>query len=368
MCRDGSFFNYVFLENEAAVGHWAGLRAHASAIQISPLYYANVRINHAVIPTTLLSLIDNPSKIQCLQIIRTKYFKYEAGQLVWTGLRRYAVDELFYSIPRFDEPRPLLFASFLGCNGFDFYSKITQVLAKETGMPIKMIDIAEMTKDISPRPHDLASIYQHKIDFAFTCGISYISSSRNLIPLVAPVRLEARYDGKPTYFADIVVSSTSPYTSLSDLKGTTTFAINERGSLSGYLIPNYHLRDHGGVDLYFERIVESRAHVKSLEMVEDGRVDAAAIDSVVLGMDRQIRPESENRIRVIASLGPYTMPPFVASAWVPSAVRKMIRRAMVNLHVAESDLLAENGFAKFVQVEDSNYDDIRRMMGQGARA
>lgn len=138
------------------VAKWRGLKTHESAVFYSPkypliyilnsllyfqeknfsylfstifpltfsTYYTHVRINHCILPCSIGSLVENQSNINKLDIVRTKYYSYQNGKLVWSGLRIYKPDTLYKSIAFKQHPRPLSFASFLGCNAFTFYSQL----------------------------------------------------------------------------------------------------------------------------------------------------------------------------------------------------------------------------------------------------
>lgn len=355
---DGQYFNYVFLESFEMVGKWREFPTHDNAVFYSPRYYSHVRINHAILPSTIGSLIENQKNINKLDIIRTKYYAYQNGQLVWSGLRVHKPDELHKSLPLGNRPRPYTFASFLGDNAFKFYSEIVSYIGKITGLPVVMIDVAALTKNITPRPSDLESIAKYNIDFAFTCGISYVNYFPNLVPLAAPVRLEERYQNKPIYFADIIVKSDSSIQTQEDLH-SKVFVINEQVSLSGHLMPQHHFLPKGGLNKVFREVLESKSHANSINFVADGKADAAAIDSVVLDMEFKQKPERKHQIRIIESTAPCTMPPFVACASVPKSTQARVANAITQLHAQHAALLRENGFSQFAAVSDKDYDTVR---------
>lgn len=357
---DGQYFNYVFLENFDMVAKWRGLRAHESAVFYSPKYYNNVRINHCILPCSIGSLVENQSNINKLDIVRTKYYAYKNDKFVWSALRVYKKDTLYKSIAFKQHPRPLTFASFLGCNAFSFYSELVSEIGKAIGLPVQMIDIAKITANVNPRPSDLSSIEKYNVDFAFTCGISYVTYFPNLIPLVAPVKVEERYQDKPIYFSDIIVKANSPYHTIEDLE-SSKFVINEKISLSGSLMPQYHFLNKGGLQKYFGQVLESSSHANSIEYVLDGKADAAGIDSVVLDMEFNQRPERKEKLRIIESTAPCTMPPFVAATWVPRKTQQLMTRALSRIHNSEKvqSLLKENGFSRFATVTDKDYESVR---------
>jgi phosphonate transport system substrate-binding protein len=251
------------------------------------------------------------------------------------------------------------FASFLGDNAFDFYNQIVTYLGDALGIPARMVT------DSSAGLHTLMGNGQ--IDAAFSCGLPYVWQASEPSPTVhlvaAPVLPGARYHDQPVYFADLVVRADSVYESLDDLRGSR-FAYNETVSFSGYVLPLYHLVSLGMANRFFARVTATGSHAASMDWVEGGRADCAAIDSVVLEMEFARRPERARRLRVIESLGPAGMPPVVASARLPEPVRHQLGQALTHMHDSGPGrrILERGGVRRFAPVSDGHYDDIRHIV------
>jgi phosphonate transport system substrate-binding protein len=200
-----------------------------------------------------------------------------------------------------------------------------------------------------------------EIHVCWICGLPYVrkadAPNSNICLLVAPVMRSARYKGQPIYFSDVVVRRESKFHTFSDLEGAT-WAYNERRSHSGFQIVSYQLSRTGRDWGFFGRVQESGAHRVSLQLVLSGKVDASAIDSTVLEMEYLRNPEIRTQIRVIDTLGPSPIPPWVILRTVPETVRHSLQRLLQNMHLDArgQELLAEGPIAKFVFVEDSHYD------------
>jgi phosphonate transport system substrate-binding protein len=180
--------------------------------------------------------------------------------------------------------------------------------------------------------------------------------------VAAPVMQHPRYQGRPVYYSDVIVRRDSGYHSFADLRGAT-WAYNEPHSQSGYVITRYHLARLGESKGYFGRVVEAGSHLRALEMVLDHRIAASAVDSTVLELELQARPELKMELRVIASLGPSPIPPWVVSTKVPPELREAIRHVFWQMHeTAEGRAILERGLIKkMARVEDRDYDPIREM-------
>ena len=105
------------------------------------------------------------------------------------------------------------------------------------------------------------------------------------------------YDGKPEYFAIMITHPKSGIKSIADLKGKT-FAFGDKGSTSGYLIPNYHFQKNGiDVNKFLGKVIYTKHQAIELQvtrseldagadynrnrdaMIADGQIKAA--DSVI---------------------------------------------------------------------------------------
>jgi phosphonate transport system substrate-binding protein len=177
--------------------------------------------------------------------------------------------------------------------------------------------------------------------------------------LVAPVLLPQRYAGKPLYFSDVVVRRDSPFTSFKDPRGSV-WGYNERTAHSGWNLVCYNLYLRELKLNYFGRIRKTGSHLESLRMLEEGQIDAAAIDSHVLDVARTLRSDLNAQFRVIEVLGPSSIPPVVVSKALPFSLKRAIRDALLEMHnnPQAAKVLQRGLIARFVMVSDDHYDSI----------
>ncbi len=204
------------------------------------------------------------------------------------------------------------------------------------------------------------------IDILWLCGLPYVqkakTSAKDIELLTVPIPGGDRYLGKPVYFSDIIVRRHSPYQTLLDLRGAA-WAYNEPRSHSGYNVVRAYLSEFGQNEAFFGEALESGAHTTSLEMVLRGTVDGAAIDSTVLEWILAERHHIAGRIRVIETIGPSPIPPWVISTRVPETLRIDVRSLLLAMHQDSvgRDVLASARLERFAEALDSDYDPIRRM-------
>lgn len=250
----------------------------------------------------------------------------------------------------------------------DFFTRdLAAYLAARLGEPVEaLLDIPWQERERRLDSGQLA--------LCWICGLPYARRA-SLRPagvtlVAAPVFLGMRYQDKPVYFSDVVVRHGSPYQGLAGLRGAA-WAFNEPGSHSGYNLVRSVLAARGERDGFFSRAVESGSHQESLQMILRGEVDASAIDCTVLELEMRRDPALGQRLRVIETLGPSPIPPWVAPASSPAGLRAKLRELMLGMagDPQGREILAKAYLARFAPVADQDYDPIREMdrLAQGVR-
>ncbi len=204
------------------------------------------------------------------------------------------------------------------------------------------------------------------IHILWLCGLPYIDKAddegHSLALLAAPVPNGKRYKGMPVYFSDIVVRRDSPYRSFFELRGAS-WAFNEPHSHSGFNVVRAYLAELGQEANFFGRAVESGAHINSIKMILSGKVAGAAIDSMVLEWFRSHQTDHAEQLRVIDTIGPSPIPPWVVSTGVPMTVRADLRAVLFGMDQDPIGrcILQEGALERFDAIVDACYDPIRRM-------
>ena len=175
--------------------------------------------------------------------------------------------------------------------------------------------------------------------------------------------LDPRSKGQPVYFGDVVVGPGGPAT-LAELPGRR-IAYNDDVSLSGYHSLRLALVQEG-IDVDAVDFVRSGSHLRSLQLLCAGAVEAAAIDSTV--WHRVSRRDPELDLVAIAALGPHPVQPVVARTGLAPAVRSAVRRALLTADrvTAVRAELAEAQLRRFVPVDDTRYLALAERMARTA--
>ena len=248
----------------------------------------------------------------------------------------------------------LRIVSLLAANSLPIYRDVARYLSRQTGLEISMIEGVPWTEQERMLDYGAAEI-------GFLCGLLYTRKTAWLDLLAAPVMRAARYQHRPIYFSDVVVPHGSRFRAFGDLRGAR-WLYNDRGSFSGYAVLRAHLAAIGETGDFCGPINASGGHMRSLDLVASGEADAAAIDSTVLDLELQRRPELAAQVRVVATLGPHPIPPAVVAKHMPADIAQQLREALLRMHadLFGSTLLAAGPFERFVAVNDADYDAIRR--------
>ena len=205
-------------------------------------------------------------------------------------------------------------------------------------------------------------------DVCFVCSVPYVllaaAGAIGMDVVAAPVLRGDRYGDRPIYFSDVIVRADSRFQRFDDLEGAR-WAYNEPYSHSGFIVALHHLAEIGARPSFLGASVEAGYHDDAIRLVLSGGADWAAIDSQVLWIWQARDPSLERSLRVVATLGPSTIQPVVASTTRLSLdERAGVLAALVDL---ESDPLARPlldgaGVERFVATCDADYADIRRML------
>jgi len=231
----------------------------------------------------------------------------------------------------------------------EFFRIVAAHIAAECGESIAL----QFEERISgPLGDDRDPFAEADVDLGFICAPSYrwmrAKDPESVELLPAPVPLDARANGRAVYFADVVVRADSPFVTFDDLRGAR-WTYNDRNSRSGWFSMVERVREP---ETFFGSLAQSGSHLRSLDLVLNGDVDAAAIDSNALFVQRRERPEIASMLRVIETWGPYPIQPVIIRGGVAREVKERIAHALLSM---TPETLEPFGFRGFARVADAAY-------------
>jgi phosphonate transport system substrate-binding protein len=236
---------------------------------------------------------------------------------------------------------------------------ITRYLSEQLSVPIEFID------DVSWQ--DREKLFDRgEIHVCWMCSLPYIwkadQATSPVELLAAPVMQSARYQNQPVHFSDVVVHRGSKFRRFGDLRGAS-WAYNEPHSHSGYNITRYTLAKMGLENGFFGLVTASGSHMRSLELILEGQVDASAIDTTVLDLLLTKKPEIGEQIRVIDTWGPSPIPPWVILKNLDPDLRRSMRTLLLDMHrhLQGRKILDQGLIDHFTHIDDDYYDTVRDM-------
>jgi phosphonate transport system substrate-binding protein len=205
-----------------------------------------------------------------------------------------------------------------------------------------------------------------EVDIALLPPYSYVQVSEQKpdIALLASVL----YLGRTRYSGFIVVRSEDPARTLHDLKGRR-IAFVDQNSTSGYLLPRAALAAHGIDEATgFKEVIFAGSHAAALELLADGKVDAAATSSEMLGLYRRQELDATihhrpGNVRILYKTGQLPYDALCATNSVPVSAHEKIACAFLAMHNrnprARDALAASIAITGWAPPDDSRYDPIR---------
>ncbi len=209
-----------------------------------------------------------------------------------------------------------------------------------------------------------------RADFGWICSTSFVDlATRQQHPTIelagaAWVPLDEGSGHQPIYFGDVVVRADSPYRRLEDLAGRRV-GCNDEISLSGHYAFRLAVHDAGADPDTFADLVFTGGHHQSLDLLLDGQLDAATVDSVVR-TSRSADDVGVDGLRVLGRLGPWPVQPLVARTGLDPEIRRGAVSALLGSSkdpAMQSELRAA-GLCCFVPVERDHYATIREAMAR----
>ncbi|MDT8441154.1 MAG: phosphate/phosphite/phosphonate ABC transporter substrate-binding protein [Desulfuromonadales bacterium] len=236
--------------------------------------------------------------------------------------------------------------------GYVYYRRLADYLEKKLESPVRIIDRGTYREF-----NDLLA--GGGLDLAFVCGGPYVEGKADfdLQLLVVP----ETPDGETVYYAYLIVPASSPARSLDDLRGRR-FAFTDPQSNTGRLVPTYMLSRHGETpEEFFGELIYTYAHDKSIQAVAAGKVDGAAVDSLIFDYLVAINPEIAGQVRILERSQPYGIPPVVVRPGLPEPLRERLRELLLDMHndPEGKTILAGMMIERFVTGDDADYDGIR---------
>jgi phosphonate transport system substrate-binding protein len=223
-------------------------------------------------------------------------------------------------------------------------------LEKETGTKVELTVPTNYAAVVEAVAND-------QVDIAYFGGFTFVQASARsgAVPLVQRERDQA-------FHSLFITQPDSTIHSLMDLKGRS-FAFGDVNSTSGHLMPAYYMHAQGVDQTVIDKAIYTGGHDATALAVANKKVDAGAMDELVLTRMIKEGKLAESQVRVF-----YTTPPFFDYVWaarkgLDPATAKAFASAMLKLDSANLEhkaVLQLLNASKYVPAEDASYDILRQ--------
>ena len=236
------------------------------------------------------------------------------------------------------------------------FAPLGAYLEKQVGMPVQFVPVTDYAGTVE-------ALAGGKLDLVWYGGFTFVQARRRTGTAVPLVQREE----DAQFHSKFITRPGSGIKRLEDLKGKT-LAFGSESSTSGHLMPRYYLLQ-AGLDPQrdFANVAFTGAHDATAKWVEQGKVDAGALNESVwkkLVDEKKIDPA---RVEVF-----YTTPPYYDYNWtvrgdLDPQLREKLKQAFLALDPANPEhkpILDLQRTKRFIETKPENY----RMIEEAAKA
>jgi ABC-type phosphate/phosphonate transport system substrate-binding protein len=198
--------------------------------------------------------------------------------------------------------------------------------------------------------------------FAQGCEYPLAQSSPYPIRIIATPRYTAPGCEGGAYRSAIVVRETDSAESLADLRHRRC-AINEVNSNSGMNLLRASIAPLASGTRFFESVLFSGSHRRSVEMVTEGQADVAAIDCVSLAHFRKLYPSTVAKLRILGWTPSSPSLPFITAAATSDSTLQTLRSSLATVLADRTlDSVRELLFLDGVDLEpDAGFTEVLKL-------
>lgn len=161
------------------------------------------------------------------------------------------------------------------------------------------------------------------------CGYDIVQRYRETLVLVAAPIFDVAECSGHEYSSLIVVAEGSPYQDVLDMRGSIA-AANGPESHSGMSSLRHLVAPKSLNGSFFGSVIYSGGHVQSLHLIQSGKADVAAIDSVTYTLLERYRPSATESIRKLGRTFFAPAPPYVTHIDRESDTLRRLKIALQN--------------------------------------
>ena len=256
---------------------------------------------------------------------------------------------IFTAIP--DEDETKLMERFQG---------VADYLSEELDVDVRYIPVKSYAAAVS-------AFRNNQVQLAWFGGLSGVQA-RRLVPGSEAIAQGVEDEAFRTYFIAHKSAGLKPMDELQDTVKGKTFTFGSKGSTSGRLMPEFHIRETFGEapDEVFSRVGYSGNHTRTLRLVEAGTYQLGALNFQVWDKELEDGNIDTDQVQVI-----WATPPYPDYQWTirgdvnerfGEGFKERVTNALLNLE--DKELLNSFPRSGFIPASNNDYETIRDVAEQ----
>jgi phosphonate transport system substrate-binding protein len=192
---------------------------------------------------------------------------------------------------------------------------------------------------------------------------AYVETASSKVALEPVAQLQLT-NGAVGFRACLIVHADSDIFTPEDIAGRT-FAFNDRGSTSGYLVPVVFFMTEMRIapEKHFSKVTFSGSHEASIQAVATRHVDVASTNLVDLQQAMLKDPALRSTLRVIWVSRLIPNDPIVVRKDLPASLRQAVQQSLLTMRARKPEVFKESApLGGFVKVDDAQYAVVREMV------
>ncbi len=237
------------------------------------------------------------------------------------------------------------------------FDKVANYLSKQLGVGVRYVPVKSYAAAVTAFRND-------QVQLAWFGGLSGVRA-RALVPESEAIAQGFEDQRFVTYFIAHKSAGLVPSEKFPRKIAGKTFTFGSKGSTSGRLMPEYHIRRVFGKspDEVFARVGFSGDHSRTIALVQSGAYQVGAVNFKVWENEKKAGRIDDAKLSVI-----WTTPPYPDYQWTVrggvdrvwgAGFKKRVQAVLLGLK--DPDLLASFPRTRFVPATNADYESIRKV-------
>ncbi len=234
------------------------------------------------------------------------------------------------------------------------FDKVAHYLAEKLNIEVKFVPVKSYAAAVT-------AFRNNQVQLAWFGGLSGVRA-RSLSPGSEAIAQGYEDQFFVTYFIANAKTGITASDELPEAIAGKTFTFGSKGSTSGRLMPEFHIRNRFGKspEEVFSRVGFSGDHSRTLALVQSGAYDVGALNFKVWENEKKAGKIDESKVAIIWKTPTYpdyqwSIRGDVEKTW-GAGFKEKVQKALLDMN--DADLLASFPRKSFVPAKNSDYQPI----------